>query len=361
MRIHMKHNERRRPVNCNKTVKPSCSGFTVIELMVVIAIIAVLMALIIPAVMNARGAARRTQCQNNLKNMGLAMVNEAESQKRFPGSGYFGKRSGFYHNWVVDLLPWIDQRTLADRWDKDQTYDAPEHVKLASTQIPVLVCPDDVSATGGGDLSYAVNGGFGWTTARGLEQLRGPFDLNSDGQPNADAGSPSDRDLMYKCGLFFNENWPLGTGKARHHTLNSVRDGLSNTVMIAESIRSGTDPNAQPGLPANWACPIAQRSAFYLSGHVCEGLNCGAGKVDYGRANSRSGSFALEAINSAREQAEGEAPWASSWHVGGVFTAFADGHVQFLSEDVDGMVYAAMLSPQGGQIAGPLAQSATAP
>ena len=101
------------------------SGFTVIELMVVIAIISVLMSLILPAVMNARGAARRTQCQNNLKNLGLAMINEAEAKKRFPASGYFGRTTGFYRSWAADLLPWIDQQTIADRWDKDQNLPLP--------------------------------------------------------------------------------------------------------------------------------------------------------------------------------------------------------------------------------------------
>jgi len=325
----------------------------VVELMVVIAIISVLMSLIIPAVMNARGAARRTQCQNNLKNLDLAMLNEAEVQKRFPASGYFGRRTGFYRSWAVDLLPWIDQQTIADRWDMDQTYDTPGNLALASTHIEVFVCPDDVSALGAGDLSYAVNSGFGWTTlAGGVAQVRGSIDLNGDGSNNPDLGQPSDRELLVRSGLCFVENWPTKIGESQHHSLNTIRDGASNTIMIAECIRSGADPNAESFLPANWACPKAERTSFFLSGNVCDNLDCGAGNVDYGRANTHP----LEKINSGREQAEGEAPWASSWHPGGVYAVFVDGHVQFLSEDMDGAVYAAMLSPQGSQMTGPLKQ-----
>ena len=328
-------------------------GFTVIELMVVIAIISVLMSLILPAVMNARGAARRTQCQNNLKNLGLAMINEAEAKKRFPASGYFGRTTGFYRSWAVDLLPWIDQQTIADRWDKDQTYDSAANLALANTHVAVLACPDDISTTGGGDLSYAVNSGFGWTTlAGGVVQLRGSIDLNGDGSNDPDIGKPTDRELLVRSGLFFVENWPTEIGERQHHSLNTIRDGHSNTIMIAECIRSGADPNAE-GLPANWACPTAQRTAFYLSGNVCNNLDCSTGNVDYGRANTHP----MEKINSGREQAEGEAPWASSWHPGGVYVVFADGHVQFLNEDMDGGVYAALLSPQGGQMTGPLDQS----
>ncbi len=340
---------------------PGRRAFTVIELLVVIAVISLIMALIVPAVMSARGAARRTQCQNNLKNLGLATVNWAEAQKRFPAAGYFGRTSGFYHNWVVDLLPWIEQSNLFEQWDRDQPYTIPEHVKLASTSIPLLICPDDISATGQGDLSYAVNSGFGWTAARAVMQLRGPIDLNGDAQPDPDAGTPSDRELLLQSGLFFVENWPAGTGEKQHHSLNSISDGLSHTIMIADSIRSGVDPNAHPMMPTNWACPQAQRSAFYLSGHVCLDLNCSAGQVDYQRANSRDPAYSAEAINSARTQAEGEAPWASSWHNGGVHVVFADGHVQFLSELIDGGVYAALLSPQGGQMKGPLAQGSMLP
>ena len=86
-----------------------------IELLVAITIIAVLMALLLPAVMSARATARRTQCKSNLRNLGLAMMQSAEANRRFPAAGYFGKTTGNYHNWVLELLPYVEQRgVIAD-------------------------------------------------------------------------------------------------------------------------------------------------------------------------------------------------------------------------------------------------------
>ena len=124
--------------------------------------------------------------------------------------------------------------------------------------------------------------------------------------------------------------------------------------MLAENIRAGYDPVKN----TNWASPWPTNHGFFLSSYVCENRTCAAGKVDYRRANDGSQEpYRLEAINSSRDQAEGEAPWPSSLHPGGVHTAFADGHIHFLSDQVDGAVYAALVSPQGMMIRGPLAQA----
>jgi hypothetical protein len=182
-----------------------------------------------------------------------------------------------------------------------------------------------------------------------------PLDLNGNGiacpAKAEDDGTPNDRTLFYSTGLFFLENWPLKKGAVRHHSPDSVLDGLSNTLMLAEGIRAGFDPN-QP--QTNWASPQGLRNSFFLSAHVCQDRKCSAGNVDYGRANSSAEPYRLEAINAARDQAEGEAPWPSSYHIGGVSVVFCDGRMHFLSENVDGIVYACLVSPRGIELAQPV-------
>lgn len=345
------------------------SGFTMIELVVVIAVIAVLMALVLPAVMSARTAARRTQCKNNLRNIGLAMTQHVERHARFPVAGFWGApgKDGPYHNWVVQVLPGLDQQPVHNAWKLNAFLTEPENQQLAARAIPVLVCPDDRTATGEGDLSYAVNGGIGFTTfGCYVKSYLGGIDLNGNGIAcgvdvfTPEPANPSDRDYMYRMGMFFVDNWPQkADSPIRHHTLNSVVDGLTHTIMLAENVYAGSDLENESGL-ANWASPEPWRSMFYFNPRVCKDLVCGPGHVDYQRANDRSeGQNRIAAINylpGGDANLEGKSPWPSSYHVGGVNVLFADGRVHFLNEAIDGRVYAALLSPQGTAIQGPLAQ-----
>ena len=336
------------------------AAFTLIELLVVISLIAVLMALLLPAVASARSAARRAQCQNNLRNLGIAMHNSATARQRFPAAGCYTLRNGAStpsHNWVVDLVGYLDRPDIFNAWDFSRTLLDPPNDALARLRLQVLVCPTDISAMGGGDLSYVVNGGFGATTlVKGVADCPcgtdgQPVDLNGNGivcpaDERLD-GQPSDKEMYFATGMFFLESVGV-PGTVRHHTLDDVTDGLSQTILIGENARAGVDPFA-PNV--TWAAPDVARNSFFIPSGVCKNAICSPGNVDYSLANRGVG-----AINSGLETAEGEAPWPNSFHPGGVHFLFGDGHVKFVSQQIDGGVYASLLSPQGSRVRGALAQ-----
>ena len=345
-------------------------GITVIDLLVLMVIAGILMALLLPAVLSARSASRRMQCTNNLRNLGLAVIQTAEIQGRFPVAGYWGPpgQDGPYHNWVVQILWSLDQKTSQDSWNSGVSLMDPANQRIANLHLSVLVCPDDITRTGQGDLSYVVNGGIGWTDLSCFVETRfGGIDLNANGRScgmntlvQEDGAAPTDRDYMHQMGLFFVDNWPLKKNSPiRHHNLDSVVDGVTHTIMITENVHAGADPINGSGF-ANWASPEPWRSMFFLSPLVCDKLVCGPGAVNYSQGNNRSDDqFRIAAINflpHTNAPTEGKLPWPSAYHAGGVHVVFVDGRVHFLSEQIEGHVYAALLSPQGTRIRGPLAQ-----
>lgn len=344
-------------------------GFTLIELLVTISIIALLMSLILPAIQNSRESARRMQCANRLRNVSVAMQGWLATHDRFPAAGYWGGDAVLdktnpspHHNWVVELLAYLDRQDLADRWDHSLLMGDYPNADLAKLHLPVLVCPSDFTTNGEGDLSYALNGGIGESIYRsGVHDcITDPFynliDLNGNGltcQPlNADEPSPSDREIYYKLGLFFNENYkytgsPGYQGTTRHHRPATIIDGMSNTLMIVENLRTGFDPHRSGVNHQTWATADARKNRVYFSHQLCTANNCSAGNVDFSKANSGT-----QAINSGLPVAEGDSPWPNSSHPGGVNVAFADGRVQFLSESIDGKVYVNLFTPQGSRLQG---------
>jgi len=386
-------------------------GFTLIELLVVISIIGVLIGLLLPAVQAARKAARRAQCLSNMRNVGLALNAFANAKNSYPNGGTFGEviaqkgdpttstilgafggwplttagggkdgeDAGPLYSWVVDILPYLDNQDLYNQYNRNRVYyDSPTSFagrwagstatandKIGSTSIGVLSCPDDLTVVPGqGNLSYVVNGGYvpylgnvaiGWTGT----QLGGSWSKNSGVVFDTTFGTTLNKDLNSKLGLFF-----LGTSSGRfawdaRSTLSGIVDGTSTTLMLSENIGAGY--RVEGNTYYNWAAPDPRTVMFFGSDNICAGA-CDTSISGLGfnsstqtdgpkwalTSSKAAGSY--EYINFGSQLGDGQSVGASSGHSSGVNAIFADGSGRFISDSIDGTVYAKILSPAGSKL-----------
>ena len=142
-------------------------AFTLVEILVVIAIVGVLVALLLPAAQAARESARRAQCANKLRQLGLALLDHHDAQGSFP-AGVISRSENFQdgdHSGFVALLPHLEQRGLHDAYDRESTWRSPQNLALAQTSVAVLQCPSSPSevpqpgAISGAATDYAFSKG----------------------------------------------------------------------------------------------------------------------------------------------------------------------------------------------------------
>lgn len=304
------------------------NAFTLVELLVVIAIIGILIAMLLPAVQAAREAARRMSCSNNLKQIGLALINYEEALGNYPPAriGTDGidppqctglqahQRQGT--SGFVAILPFLEQNTLYDQFGGFEKggvfpeeysatttsgWDTPQVLAALRTRPSVFVCPSDIAADVNSDGhavgSYAFCQGTVGPSAGAISSMK--FENN---------------------GVFM------------YYTLyksRDVTDGLSNTIFVGEASRGD-----QCETTNRWTCALRHMDSVRstenpLNTRAEGGITCHLAGNNYLTGSCYvNGAFRSE-------------------HPGGAMFVFGDGHVDFLGEEIDQMTYDALATRNG--------------
>jgi prepilin-type N-terminal cleavage/methylation domain-containing protein len=335
--------------------KPLLSGFTLIELLVVIAIIAILISLLLPAVQQAREAARRTQCKNNLKQIGLALHNYESTHGILPaalygatvgGPGIYGDTNqqddGF--GWLVYVLPFIDQAPLFNRINplghpgivNDNAIKARHYpgnptlipggeTVITSYRCPSSALPNTVPPTfqipghqlvGGGAIPPSRASIIGYATTDYK---------TAGGSCNGDFGT------MHK-------QWEGGGSRFR-----DITDGLSNTIFVVESSYVTSNQGA-----ANRRTTPATR---FNDWPIWIGAP-GGGNDETVRTNGRLGSQINALCNINQMFFANNDDNAFSYHVGGAQFCMGDGSVRFITENISMQTYCNLHDRRDGQVVG---------
>jgi prepilin-type N-terminal cleavage/methylation domain-containing protein/prepilin-type processing-associated H-X9-DG protein len=282
-------------------------GFTLVELLVVIAIIGVLVALLLPAIQAARESARRSNCANNIRQLGLALITYHDVRGTLPpavDTSLSAEKK--VRTWCLLVLPQLEEQALHDRYEVTAEFDSAANANVVVTRVSTFLCPSydesqNECTSGFAALNYAANSGV---------------------KPAASADPDANGGVMF----------PSSSVRFK-----KIPDGLSKTAMVGELYYHNL----------GWGRGTAAG---------CGGGGGGGGSA-YSRGVSRwwtcNSGCAVPGLNppttDCNSRCEQRFQFSSS-HVQGANFVFCDGHVQFLADSLDVNVFKSLLTVAGGEL-----------
>ncbi len=300
------------------------AGFTLVELLVVIAIIGILIALLLPAIQAARESARRSQCVNNLKQIGIAMHNYVDAHKKLPYAStycYSGGSCMQGSTWAAFILPFIEESTTYQLFNFNAPMNDPSNQQAVTTVVATYLCPSDPGSAN----PILPNRQPGYNNPVSVLAISYPTSMGPT-QPDACpfCPNPNPASNNWCCqGYNFGAQAPPGNGVGmfmrypRSITLREVSDGLSKTFMAGETIPSHCSWNG--AYDTNFSCyptTIPLNTLISDNGVATDWWqDCGF----------------------------------KSYHPGGAGFVMGDGSVQFIDETIDFQLYNNLGTRAGGE------------
>lgn len=314
----------RRPATRSTLPPPANTGFTLVELLVVLAIVGILIAMLIPAVQSARESSRRTACQNNLRQIGLALANYESVHVKFPpGKKWSASRSdpkAFDYAWSSMILGYLEQEALRVQLDYKVPLTAPKNLPAASTPVPIYFCPSastiDPHRSPEGrlfNLGGHAGEGLGCIDYLGVS---GP-DKDKRNEATGESYGPQRGILLGTKGL------PEGDTLTEPPTITVARivDGLTNTIAVVECTGRGVDINKSG--------EVKNLNGAWASGSNISHINKG--------------------VNEVQPPDAWEDERVFSEHPGGASALACDGSVHFLANDTNEDLLRALCSRDGNE------------